>query len=146
MNDLRDLYQEVILEHSRSPRNEGRIEAPSGTANGHNPLCGDRIALDVAVEDGAIRDIRFEARGCAISVAAASLMSEALKGRTVGDALEVFRRFQDLLTDGGGSAEGLGKLEVLSGVREFPMRVKCATLPWHTLRAALDGGATATTE
>lgn len=146
MNDLRDLYQEVILEHSRNPRNEGRIEAPSGTADGHNPLCGDRIVLDVAVADGAIRDIRFEARGCAISVAAASLMSEALKGRTTGEALDLFRRFQDLLTDEDGSADGLDKLEVLSGVREFPMRVKCATLPWHTLRAALEGGAEATTE
>lgn len=146
MNDLRDLYQEVILEHSRNPRNEGRIEAPSGTADGHNPLCGDRITLDVAVADGAVRDIRFEARGCAISVAAASLMSEALKGRTTGEALDLFRRFQDLLTGEDGSADGLDKLEVLSGVREFPMRVKCATLPWHTFRAALEGGAEATTE
>lgn len=146
MNDLRDLYQEVILEHSRNPRNGGRIEAPSGTADGHNPLCGDRIVLDVAVEDGTVRDVRFEARGCAISVAAASLMSEAVKGRTTEDALDLFRRFQVLLTGEEGDADGLDKLEVLSGVREFPMRVKCATLPWHTLRAALDGGATATTE
>ncbi len=141
MNDLRDLYQEVIIDHSRSPRNAGRLKAPSGTASGHNPLCGDQIALDVDVRDEQIFDVRFDAKGCAISVAAASLMSEMLKGRTVSDALDVFRRFQELLTNQEASTEGLDKLEVLLGVREFPMRVKCATLPWHTLRAAVEGGA-----
>ena len=138
MTDLRDLYQEVILDHSRNPRNAGRLAAPSGTANGHNPLCGDLITLDVLVEDGMIRDVSFDAKGCAISVAAASIMSDMLKGKSVAEAHDLFGRFQAMLTGPDGVAEGLDKLEVLAGVREFPMRVKCATLPFHTLRAALD--------
>ncbi len=138
MNDLRDLYQEVILDHSRNPRNAGRLEEPSGTAKGHNPLCGDMITLDVLVEDGTICDVSFDARGCAISVASASIMSDMLKGRSVADTQALFHRFQDMLTGPDATAEGLDKLEVLAGVREFPMRVKCATLPFHTLRAALD--------
>ena len=138
MNDLRDLYQEVILDHSRNPRNAGRLEAPSGTAKGHNPLCGDLITLDVQVEDGTIRDVSFDAKGCAISVATASIMSGMLKGKSRAEAHDLFQRFQDMLTGPAAAAEGLDKLEVLAGVREFPMRVKCATLPFHTLRAALD--------
>lgn len=138
MIDLRDLYQEVILDHSRNPRNAGRLAEPSGTAKGHNPLCGDLITLDVLVEDGVIRDVSFDARGCAISVATASIMSDMLKGKTLAEAHDLFRRFQEMLTGSDAVAEGLDKLEVLAGVREFPMRVKCATLPFHTLRAALD--------
>ncbi len=138
MNDLRDLYQEVILDHSRNPRNAGRLAAPSGTAKGHNPLCGDMITLDVLVEDGCIRDLSFDAKGCAITMAAASILSEMLKGRTVAEMENLFRGFQDMLTGPGETAGDLGKLEVLAGVREFPMRIKCATLPFHTLRAALD--------
>ncbi|MCE2474888.1 MAG: SUF system NifU family Fe-S cluster assembly protein [Rhodospirillales bacterium] len=138
MNDLRDLYQEVILDHSRNPRNAGRLAEPSGTAKGHNPLCGDLITLDVLVEDGTIRDVSFDAKGCAISVAAASIMSDMLKGKSLAETHDLFRRFQDMLTGPDAVAENLDKLEVLAGVREFPMRVKCATLPFHTLRAALD--------
>ena len=138
MIDLRDLYQEVILDHSRHPRNAGRLAEPSGTAKGHNPLCGDMITLDVLVEDGVVRDVSFDARGCAISVAAASIMSDMLKGKTLAETHDLFRRFQEMLTGPDTEAEGLDKLEVLAGVREFPMRVKCATLPFHTLRAALD--------
>ncbi len=138
MNDLRDLYQEVILDHSRNPRNAGRLAEPSGTAKGHNPLCGDLITLDVLVEDGTIRDVSFDAKGCAISVAAASIMSDMLKGKSLAETHDLFRRFQDMLTGPNAVAENLDKLEVLAGVREFPMRVKCATLPFHTLRAALD--------
>lgn len=138
MIDLRDLYQEVILDHSRNPRNAGRLAEPSGTAKGHNPLCGDLITLDVLVENGVIRDVSFDARGCAISVATASIMSDMLKGKTLAEAHDLFRRFQEMLTGSDAVAEGLDKLEVLAGVREFPMRVKCATLPFHTLRAALD--------
>ena len=138
MNDLRDLYQEVILDHSRNPRNAGRLEEPSGTAKGHNPLCGDLITLDVLVEDGTIRDVSFDAKGCAISVATASIMSDMLKGKSLAETQDLFQRFQDMLTGPSAAAEGLDKLEVLAGVREFPMRVKCATLPFHTLRAALD--------
>ncbi len=138
MNDLRDLYQEVILDHSRNPRNAGRLADPSGTAKGHNPLCGDLITLDVRVEDGTIRDVSFDAKGCAISVATASIMSGMLKGKSLAEVHDLFQRFQDMLTGPTTAAEGLDKLEVLAGVREFPMRVKCATLPFHTLRAALD--------
>ena len=138
MNDLRDLYQEVILDHSRNPRNAGRLEEPSGTAKGHNPLCGDLITLDVLVEDGTIRDVSFDAKGCAISVAAASIMSDMLKGKSLAEAYDLFERYQDMLTSPTAAVEGLDKLEVLAGVREFPMRVKCATLPFHTLRAALE--------
>jgi len=138
VNDLRDLYQEVILDHSRNPRNAGRLAEPSGTAKGHNPLCGDLITLDVLVEDGTIRDVSFDAKGCAISVAAASIMSDMLKGKSLAETHDLFRRFQDMLTGPDAVAENLDKLEVLAGVREFPMRVKCATLPFHTLRAALD--------
>ena len=138
MNDLRDLYQEVILDHSRNPRNAGRLEEPSGTAKGHNPLCGDLITLDVLVEDGTIRNVSFDAKGCAISVATASIMSDMLKGKSLAEVHDLFQRFQDMLTGPAAAVEGLDKLEVLAGVREFPMRVKCATLPFHTLRAALD--------
>ncbi len=138
MIDLRDLYQEVILDHSRNPRNAGRLAPPCGTAKGHNPLCGDMITLDVRVEDGRIADVSFDARGCAITMAAASLMSEMLKGRTVAETEDLCRRFQDMVTGPDPAVEGLDKLEVLAGVREFPMRVKCATLPFHTLQAALN--------
>ncbi len=137
MSDLRELYQEVILDHSRNPRNAGRLSEPSGTAKGHNPLCGDLITLDVVVEDDTVREVSFDAKGCAISVAAASIMSDLIKGRSVADVHDLVQRFQGMLTGPDQSAEGLEKLEVLSGVREYPMRIKCATLPFHTLRAAL---------
>jgi nitrogen fixation NifU-like protein len=139
MYDLGDLYQELILDHSKHPRNFGPLEGASATAEGYNPLCGDKITLQLRLENESIRDAGFQGSGCAISTASASLMTEKLKGRTREDAERLFQSFHDLLTgkDSPASAE-LGKLAVFSGVREFPMRVKCATLAWHTLRAALN--------
>ena len=137
-NPLRDLYQEVILDHNRRPRNFGPLAAANHQAEGNNPLCGDKVSVLLDVEDGRIRDIAFQGVGCAISTASASLMTEALKGQTVEEARRLFHVFHDLLTTGAGaSSPELGKLAVFTGVREFPMRVKCATLPWHTLLAAL---------
>ncbi len=135
---LRTLYQEVILDHYKHPRNWGRLPQPTGHADGHNPLCGDRLSVDVQLEGDRVADIRVEGQGCAISVASASMMSEALKGRTVDEAQTLFERFHEVVT-GRSSADGpsLGKLAVFAGVAEFPARVKCATLAWHTLRAAL---------
>ena len=139
MNELRDLYQEVILDHNRRPRNFGPLPAANHRAEGHNPLCGDRVTVLLDMEDGRIRDVAFQGSGCAISTASASLMTEALKGRSVEEVQEIFKGFHDLVTTGAGEGSPeLGKLAVFSGVREFPMRVKCATLAWHTLLAALD--------
>jgi nitrogen fixation NifU-like protein len=139
MPDLRDLYQEVILDHNRRPRNFGRLEGANCRAEGFNALCGDRLTLYLKLVDGVIEDARFEGTGCAISTASASLMTETLKGKTGAEAQSLFEGFHALLTvgDSADRAVPLGKLEVLSGVREFPVRVKCATLPWHTLQAAL---------
>ena len=142
MTGLTDLYQETILDHSRRPRN---FRVPAGanrTSEGVNPLCGDRCTVAVVLEGDVLRDVGFQGAGCAISTAAASTMTEVLRGKTVAEAEELFRAFHDLVT-GKPAAAGsppLGKLAVFSGVSTFPMRVKCATLPWHTLRAALEGG------
>ncbi len=142
MSELRDLYQEVILDHNRRPRNWGALEPADRRAEGHNPLCGDQLALTLRLGAGRIAAVRFEGSGCAISKASASLMTEAIQGKTVAEAEELFARFHDLLTGDPGvravAGPALGKLAVFEGVREFPVRVKCATLPWHTLRAALD--------
>lgn len=137
MNELRDLYQEVIFDHYRSPRNYGPLSSANRDAEGHNPLCGDQLKLHLQVEDGVIRDAHFEGSGCAISTASASLMTEVLKGKREGEAMRLMQEFQRLVT-GVGKPEGLGKLEALAGVREFPSRVKCATLAWHTMQAALE--------
>ncbi|HEU0199159.1 MAG TPA: SUF system NifU family Fe-S cluster assembly protein [Burkholderiaceae bacterium] len=137
MADLRDLYQEVVFDHNRRPRNFGKLADANRHAEGFNPLCGDRLTLQVKLADGVIEDVRFEGSGCAISTASASLMTEALKGKTVEQVEQLFEGFHALLTGGGGDKVPLGKLVVLAGVREFPVRVKCATLAWHTLRAAL---------
>lgn len=139
MAELRELYQEVILEHGRRPRNFGPLANANRHAEGVNPLCGDRFALHLAVEDGVIREARFEGSGCAISTASASLMTEALKGRSEAEAHALFGAFHALLTAPGAvaGAPSLGKLAALSGVREFPVRIKCATLAWHALEAAL---------
>lgn len=141
-SDLTDLYQEVILDHNRSPRNFGRLEDPDAAADGDNPLCGDRLHLTLALDGDQIEEIRFEGEGCAISTASASLMTEAVKGRGRREVEELFTRFQHLLTvDGSDAARAageLGKLAVMQGVRAYPMRVKCATLAWHTLKAALE--------
>lgn len=152
---LEELYQDVILDHSRRPRNFGRLAEPDRTASGDNPLCGDRIDLDVRLGDGTVEEIGFDGAGCAISTASASLMTEAVKGRPLAEVEALYRRFHDLLTvdraagapEDAAATERLGKLAAFGSVREYPMRVKCATLPWHTLRAALaDGGTTVTTE
>ena len=137
MSDLRDLYQEVILDHNRVPRNFGKLENANREAEGHNPLCGDRVRVSLHVEGDRIEDIAFQGSGCAISTASASLMTEALKGRTVEEARRLFHGFHDLLTTGG-NADDLGKLAVFAGVREYPIRIKCATLAWHAFQAALD--------
>ena len=138
--DLADLYRDVIVDHNRNPRNFGRLEHPSRAADGHNPLCGDRLHLELELEDGRVTDIRFDGKGCAISTASASLMTEAIKGRTLPEVEQLFGTVHDMLTrrDAPVPAE-LGKLAALSGVREFPARVKCASLCWHTLNAALAG-------
>lgn len=137
MNELRDLYQEVIFDHYRSPRNYGPLPSANRDAEGHNPLCGDQLKLHLQVEDGIIRDAHFEGSGCAISTASASLMTEVLKGKREEEAMRLMQEFQQLVT-GAGEPEGMGKLEALAGVREFPSRVKCATLAWHTMQAALE--------
>jgi nitrogen fixation protein NifU and related proteins len=137
MSDLRDLYQEVILDHNRVPRNFGKLENANRESEGHNPLCGDRVKVFLHVEGERIEGIAFQGSGCAISTASASLMTEALKGRTVEEARRLFRGFHDLLTIGGGG-DGLGKLAVFAGVREYPIRIKCATLAWHAVQAALE--------
>jgi len=144
MSDLRELYQQVILEHSRSPRNFKELDGASHSAEGYNPLCGDQIAVYVVLDGDKIADIAFKGSGCAISKASASLMTAAVKGKTLAEAEALFGRFREMVTskhDADVDAEELGKLAVFSGVREFPVRVKCATLAWHTLHSALAGKA-----
>jgi nitrogen fixation protein NifU and related proteins len=140
MADLRDLYQEVILEHSKAPRNYRELKSPDHKAEGYNPLCGDRFTVYLEMEGNSIRDITFQGSGCAISKASASMMTQRLKGKTRAEAEELFERFHKLVTGetpANGNQAELGKLAVFSGVSEFPARVKCATLAWHTLQAAL---------
>ncbi len=148
MIDLTDLYQEVILDHNKSPRNYREPDTFNRDAIGHNPLCGDRIRLYLQMEEGRIADVAFQGSGCAISQASASLMTVAIKGITVEEFEKLFGRFHSLVTGKivEGSQENLGKLLVFSGVSQYPVRVKCATLPWHTLRAALKQTGEATTE
>ena len=141
MSELRDLYQEVILDHSKAPRNYRALPTCTHEADGRNPLCGDTFKVSVEVEDGRIKDIGFQGHGCAISTASASMMTECVKGKTLEEGKNLFEYFHRLLTvppTVGDPAGPLGKLAVFSGVREFPVRVKCATLAWHTLHAALD--------
>lgn len=136
--DLRDLYRDVILDHNRHPRNFGTLEPADAHAEGHNPLCGDRLSLVLRMSGDRVDDVRFEGKGCAISTASASMMTEAIKGKDRTTIAELFQKVHALLTEDGATATAdLGKLAALGGVREFPMRVKCATLCWHTLNAAL---------
>jgi nitrogen fixation NifU-like protein len=136
--ELNDLYRDVILDHNRRPRNFGALEPADASVEGFNPMCGDRLTLRLRLADGAISDIRFEGQGCAISTASASLMTEAVKGKTRAEALQLFDRVHQLLTDDAAAPdEELGKLASLSGVRAYPARVKCASLCWHTLASAL---------
>jgi len=137
--DLRELYQEVIFDHNRSPRNFHKMDDADRVAEGYNPLCGDQLTLYVRLEDRVIADASFVGHGCAISTASASLMTEAVKGKTVEEVESLFRDFHALLTGVPPEGRDFGKLEVLAGVREFPVRVKCATLAWHTLHNALTG-------
>ncbi len=147
MAELRDLYQEVILEHSKRPRNYRTPEAANRSAEGFNPLCGDHFTVYLDVEDGRIRDIGFQGSGCAISKASASMMTQALKGKTTEEAEALFEKFHHVVTGkNGAESTDLGKLTVFSGVSEFPVRVKCATLAWHALHAALHGEQQASTE
>jgi nitrogen fixation protein NifU and related proteins len=151
--DLRELYQDIILDHGRRPRNFRAIEHPTHTAQGHNPLCGDRVTIYVDLDGDRIADLSFQGRGCAISTAAASLMTEVLRGKTIAEARELFARFRARVTGGTAPplaeplASELDRLEPLTGVKAYPARVKCATLSWHALEAALSGGgATVKTE
>ena len=149
MDDLRELYQEVILDHGRNPRNCRHPSDHSHEAEGDNPMCGDRLSVYLKIDEaGTIQDAAFEGRGCAISVASASIMTEMLPGLSEADARRLFDCFHQLVTgqEVNGGDESLDKLVVMSGVRNFPVRIKCATLAWHAMTAAMDGEATATTE
>lgn len=141
MSELTDLYGEMILEHNKKPRNFRRLEDANRSAEGSNPICGDQIAVDVKLEDGVLADVAFHGSGCAISKASGSIMTVEVKGKTKEEAEALFRVFHELVAGEGPPAdpESLGRLAVFSGVREFPARVKCASLAWHTLRAALEG-------
>ena len=149
-SDLRELYQSVILDHSKRPRNFCKPECSNRTAEGVNPLCGDQLTVYLNVEDDVVKDVGFNGTGCAISTASASLMTQSIKGMKIGDVGHLFDEFREMVTSNPQSSVGgeeLGKLSVFSGVREFPMRVKCATLAWHAMSEALrDTGETATTE
>jgi nitrogen fixation NifU-like protein len=149
VSTLSDLYQEVILDHNRRPRHYGPLAMANRHADGVNPLCGDRLSIALQLDGDRIEDIKFEGSGCAISKASASLMTEAVSGHTVDEALAIFARFHAVITapvDAEVDVDALGKLAVLVGVREFPVRVKCASLAWHTLKAALSGDQQTTTE
>ena len=147
---LSELYQDLILSHNKSPRNRRRMEGANRDALGHNPLCGDVVHVFLHLDGDRIEDVSFEGQGCAISTASSSLMTEAVMGKTVAEAEDIFRRFQQMVTEQDGhiafEGDDLEKLEALAGVREFPMRVKCATLAWHTLHAALVGDEKVSTE
>ena len=138
MSELTELYQEVILDHNRRPHNFRVIETATAKQEGYNPLCGDRLTLYLTVDGDVIKDVAFQGSGCAISKASASLMTDALKGKTVGEARELFEQFHDMITSNPETPPAdLGKLSVLAGVREFPTRIKCASLAWHTMKAAV---------
>ncbi len=141
MSDLRDLYQEMILDHNRRPHNRRNLEGADRRADGYNPLCGDRISVYLKIDGDRIREATFEGKGCAISTASASMMTDAVHGKTLDEARQLFTRFHGMVTDDSATESAptnLGKLEVFSGVSQFPARVKCATLAWHTLKAAIE--------
>ena len=138
-DELQELYQQVILDHSRSPRNFFKLDAANRIAEGHNPLCGDRVTVYLRLENDAIRDVSFQGEGCAISKASASIMTEMLKGKTREEAQKVFHQFHEMVTTGTPASDALGKLGVFAGVSKFPARVKCAILPWHAIAATLEG-------
>jgi nitrogen fixation NifU-like protein len=146
MSDLRELYQEMILDHGRHPRNFRFPPDANRKADGHNPLCGDRLTVQLVFDGGIVKDVGFQGAGCAISTAAASTMTEVVMGKSVEEVEALFQDYHQLVTGKGGDSDALGKLAVFSGVAEFPMRVKCATLCWHTLRAAISGRVVVSTE
>ncbi len=140
MDELRELYQEIILDHNKNPKNYGELPTCNHCSEGYNPLCGDRVKIYLLVEDGLIKEVRFTGNGCAISKASASVMTTLLKGKTVAEAEEMFQKFQKMVTQPSNSEENFeefDKMVVFAGVREFPTRIKCASLPWHTMLAAL---------
>jgi nitrogen fixation NifU-like protein len=149
MFDIKDLYQEVIIDHNRSPRNFGKLEDATQVAEGYNPLCGDKLNLYLKTEDDVITDVSFDGSGCAISVASASLMTDSLKGMTIDQAEQLFQNFHNLIMEeqnpDNDEMQKLGKLAALAGVKEYPARVKCATLCWHTLHSAMQGDTCAAT-
>lgn len=138
MNELQELYQQVIIDHNHNPRNFHELEHPSHSAKGHNPLCGDKFDIFLTIKDDIITEVSFTGSGCAISKASSSLMTEVLLGKTVTQALQLFDLVHNMVTTGQANVEDIGKLAVLSGVHKFPVRVKCAILPWHTMKNALD--------
>jgi len=138
LNELQELYQQVIIDHNHNPRNFREIEHPSHSAKGHNPLCGDKIDIYLTIEDDIITEVSFMGSGCAISKASSSLMTEVLLGKTVIEAQKIFDSVHDMITIGKTDSADIGKLAVLSGVHKFPARVKCAILPWHTMKNALE--------
>ncbi|HEY6803585.1 MAG TPA: SUF system NifU family Fe-S cluster assembly protein [Pyrinomonadaceae bacterium] len=149
MSELSELYQQVILDHNKKPRNFRKIEKPSHTAEGHNPLCGDQLTIYLTVENDEVKDVAFEGSGCAISKASASMMTQAVKGKNKAEAEKLFKEFHGMVTgelDEEAEENGLGNLKIFAGVREFPVRVKCASLPWHTLQAAINKQEVVSTE
>jgi nitrogen fixation protein NifU and related proteins len=138
MNELQELYQQVIIDHNHNPRNFREIEHPSHSAKGHNPLCGDKIDIYLTIKDDIITEVSFMGSGCAISKASSSLMTETLLGKTVAEAQIIFDSVHEMITSGKTDVDGIGKLAVLSGVHKFPARVKCAILPWHTMKNAIE--------
>ena len=149
MSELSELYQQVILDHNKKPRNFRKLETANHSAEGFNPLCGDQLTVYLNLEDGAVKEISFQGSGCAISKAAASMMTQAVKGKSKQEAEQLFVEFHGMVTgelDEENTSNGLGNLKIFSGVREFPVRVKCASLPWHTMHAALNNQAITSTE
>ena len=143
MYDLEDLYQEIVMDHNRRPRNFGELNDPTNSADGFNPICGDQIALQLFIEDGIVSDVAFNGVGCAISKSSASMMTEELKGKTLEHAEQLFEAFRKMITRTPGDpydSNLLGDLEILQGVSQYPARIKCATLPWHTLHSAIQDG------
>ena len=149
MSELSELYQQVILDHNKKPRNFHKLEAANRRAEGFNPLCGDQLTVYLQMDEGVVKDVSFEGSGCAISKAAASMMTQAVKGKTREEAQALFHQFHGMVTgefDEEATPNGLGRLKIFAGVRDYPARVKCASLSWHTMQAALEGQETATTE
>ena len=146
MNDWNDLYMEVILDHNKNPRNKGIIDEHTNHADGHNPLCGDKISLDLIIDNDIVKEIKFTGSGCAISTASSSILTESILGKKIEEIRDLFEKFHGLVTKDNVENNNLGKLSVFEGVKKYPARVKCATLAWHTLIAAIDGDNEVSTE